>query len=163
MRVGGATLSGKKRDRTKVLNGQQDDGYWLKARKSIGAAVKALAEVNGGFEYRMDYLRDSTGQFLAQYTLGYPTVGVDKALTFEWPSGNIAKGQYASDAGPFRTRVDVIGGMLGDNPVHRNRTGLRPDGRGLPVRVGDANRIVHHGEDQLDDKAIGRLCSSAVQ
>lgn len=157
LQFGGATTSGVLRDRTKVVNGQEDDGYRLKGRKAIGAAVQALSELENGFEYRIDYLRDSTGQFLAQYTLGYPTVGVDKSLTFEWPGGNIASGSWAADGAPFKTRVDVIGGMLGDNPYIGTARAYDLMDAGYPYRSEMRTESSITEQATLDAKAAGRL------
>lgn len=161
LRLGTAT-SGVLRDRTKVKDGQEDDGYRAAGAKPIGKAVRALSQVDDGFEYRMLYGIDpDTGQFYALVDFGYPTVGTTAdnagALVFEYPAGNITSGTYAMDGSDFVTMVVIIGGKVGEETRIGTAVNNSLQAQQFPWRVYTRTESSVTDQNRLDEIARGEL------
>lgn len=80
-----------------VLRTRQDnsDGYQAATDHTVGEALTKLSEVIDGFEYRLDYGKDSsTGDYFVTARLGYPQLGrTDPVMPFQYP-GNITTWQF---------------------------------------------------------------------
>lgn len=118
----GPEKSGVKRDR----RGDNDDGYPASSRKVVGAVMKQLAEVRGGFDVRWDAARDpDTGLPYVRPTLGSPVgrvAGQEGNLVFEFPGGNIVSATYAADGADLTNSAHAPG---------QEAAGSRPVGQGF--------------------------------
>lgn len=118
----GSGLSGTLVTRTRVVNGQPDNGWWRKGQKPIGDAVKAFAQ-ELAFEVHPRYGVDpDTGELFQRMDFGAPLIGrpagSSNAIVIEFPSPAVASGSYGWDADDLRTAAAVVGGEAqGDSPI----------------------------------------------
>jgi hypothetical protein len=86
-----------------------DDGYLAVARKFVGGEITKLTELVGGFDYRLDTVRDSsTGRLGAQIRFGAPDLGQLSSTPMEYP-GNILDWTYAMDATDTTNYYRMVG------------------------------------------------------
>lgn len=110
--------------KTKIVNGQEDDGYRRKRQTPIIDAVRKLAdELN--FEVHPRYGVDPSTQELFMRIdmaapLGNPAGSAD-AIVLEYPGDAVQSGSYGWDATDFRTAAAVVGGEAqGDSAIGYN-------------------------------------------
>lgn len=160
----GTEKSGVLRDRTKVIDGQDDDGYRRKGHKPVLEAASQLADNEDGFEIRWDVGVDDTGLY-ALLRLGCPFVGsppeLASRIVFEWPGGNIIDGSYGWDARDFADRADIVGGEAEGVVVIGTATDFPTLRAGYPLRVRTLQQSTVASGSLLNGKATATLAESS--
>lgn len=146
----GSELSGVLRDRL-----DNDDGYQLARHPKVSDMLTNLTQLEGGFEYRLDYGRDSvTGLPAATVRLGYPQLGsATPVVPLEYP-GNIVTWTYAADTSDTATAFTAYGAgqgvekLIGETAY--DFTGLD---QGMPLLMGSVSSTA---SEQATLDAAGR-------
>lgn len=108
--------------RTKVVNGQEDDGWRRKKQKPISQAVLDLATEMGFEVHPRCGVDPATGALFMRMDLGTPTVGLPAgsagAIVLEFPSSTVPSAAYGWNATDFRTATALVGGEAqGDSTI----------------------------------------------
>ena len=153
------------RDRTKVVNGQDDDGYRRKNHKPVGQALQQLADLQNGFEFRWDVGRDSSGLY-ALLSFGYPIIGAypDMAarINFEYPGGNVVDGSYGWDATDYANRSEQVGGDAQGSATVGTASNTAALVAGYPLRVNTTQQSNVADQTNLTDKATADVAVTSV-
>lgn len=151
--------------RTKVVNGQDDDGYRAKGRKPILDAVKDLSDNAYPFEYALRYQLDPVSlKPVVLVKFGVPKVGTpsyNPGIVFEYPGGNITSGSYGADAAEAYSRVDVVGGETAGVAVVGVGSSTALTGAGWPFRMTSQSEGQVADQANLTAKAAAEVAKSA--